>query len=130
MVSTRARLILVGTNFSPSAAEVAAGVRFSKTSKKGEQGSVGRYKGQPLPYGSAELDADRGPEFLTAVDQSFFAKAAALAEAARSQGDLDVLLHIDVEYFGQCNLEIAPAVLAAFHALGGPLTISCYESGS
>jgi hypothetical protein len=129
MIHIIARLFVVGNQFSPAEAETMAGFRFTQKSERGVLGTTGRYKGQPLPHGSAELEATAPGHFLTTADGPFFEAAEALTRAAQAQGEVDVRLHADVKHDGQCNLEIAPCVLAALHRLGVPLTMTCYETG-
>lgn len=129
MIHVVARLFVVGDQFSPAEAEARACFRFTRKSERGVLGTTGRYKGQPLPYGSAELEVTAPSTFLSTTDGPFFEAAEALTRAAQAQGEVDVRLHVDVDHDGQCNLEIAPGVLAALHRLGIPLTMTCYETG-
>jgi hypothetical protein len=128
MIHIIARLFVEGDQFSPAEAETMAGFRFTQKSERGELATTGRYKGQPLPYGWAELEAAAPGHFLTTADGPFFEAAEALTRAAQTQGEVAVRLHVDVEYVAQCNLEFAPSILAAVSRLGVPLTMTCYES--
>ena len=129
MIHAIARLFVEGDQFSPAEAETLAGFRFTQKSERGVLATTGRYKGRPLPYGWAELEATAPGDFLMTVDGPFFEAAEALTRAALTQGEVDVRLHVDVEHDDQCHLELAPGVLAAVSRLGVPLTMSCYEKG-
>lgn len=50
------------------------------------------------------------------------------ARAVRPALIEDASLHIDYEYEGQCNLELATDEVAALAQAGGALTISCWEA--
>lgn len=122
-------LRMCGGEFSPEATEAAAGILFTKKHEKGELGHHGRHKGQPVPYGFAELAVAEPSGFLQVPNEEFFGSARKVLDAARGLGAVDASIHIDVEYDVQCNLEISPAVQEAVGRLGVPITITCWMGG-
>ncbi len=109
--------------------EANAGVRLTAAQEPGAFGVIGPSAGKPLPFGSGELASTRDPAFLDAPDEEFFNRAEALVRAAPGAGAEDIVLHVDVEHDGQCNLEFSQAFLAAVQRLGVPFTMTCYEAG-
>ncbi|MCV4754762.1 hypothetical protein OFC37_35390, partial [Escherichia coli] len=41
--------------------------------------------------------------------------------------ELDLQVHINIEYKSQCNFELSKELVKALSSLGAILTISCYE---
>jgi hypothetical protein len=48
-----------------------------------------------------------------------------LVEGLRRHGATDIVLHVDVAYDAQCNLEFSPRLLRALAALRIPFTVTC-----
>jgi hypothetical protein len=116
-----------GSAFSPESVETRIGVSFSKKNEPGEIGTIGRYRGQPIPYGSAELsDAENGADLMV-PNVLFFAAIEKLAQACVAAGATSVLLHIDVAFTDQCNIEMSHDFISAVGRLGIPVTMSCFE---
>ena len=42
------------------------------------------------------------------------------------QGDLDVLVHVNLEFASQCNFELSTALISALKDLRATFTLSCY----
>lgn len=57
MVKITASIDFWGRRFQPVKAEQQTGILFSQKNEVGEIGKVGRYKDQPIPYGSASFEA-------------------------------------------------------------------------
>ena len=127
MVHIRATLRMAGATFSPRAAVQLTGVPLSSSREPGELVHSGRYAGRPSPYGSAEIRAPGTAKFLDGQEDEFFARVSILARAAKTLGADDVVLHLDIEHDGQCNIEFKPAFVAAVQRLGVPLTMTCYQ---
>jgi hypothetical protein len=118
-----------GTSFSPSTAERETGLPFHFKNEVGEIGSLGRYRGESLPYGSSTLfppyqatkdNAAYGTEWLADV----VLKHRAQYEAA---GATEMTLSLRVIHDGQCNLEFSPQLLRKIANSGMLLILSCYE---
>jgi hypothetical protein len=116
-----------GANFSPTALEKDTGIVFQRKNEPGQIADSGRYRNQPLPYGSATLVLREGREtgeIVALQDVDFVAKHLA---HFRKAGATKIVIDIVVAYGGQCNLEMNPEFLSAVASLGIPLTLSCYE---
>ncbi|GAB5536571.1 MAG: hypothetical protein Rubg2KO_28200 [Rubricoccaceae bacterium] len=128
-MTTHVHLDLMGGDFSPSKAEQATGVTLHKKREVGDIGERGRYRGQPIPYGSATLDA---PLSVNRGDKLSWVLGAALQhiETFRQLGADNIKVWI-VEYFepgGQMNMAYRPDELAKLGRLGVPLWVSGYET--
>lgn len=114
-----------GETFSPTAAEARSGIQFSAKGEPGETATTGRYRGQPRPYGWAELrspsDVDGGP------GAPFLQAASALVAASTAFGASECTLHIDVAFREQCNFEMSCAAIVGLAKLGLPVTVSCFQ---
>lgn len=121
-----------GDSFSPAAAESLTGLTFARTNEPGQIAERGRYAGQPLPYGSAELRLAANPVVGTADFVAPFSDALTSlrisAEQFRKVGATDITVHFDVAYEAQCNLELKPVSLALLNTLDLPVTITCFEA--
>ena len=127
MVRIKLAFRAVGTTFSPSNAESYAKASFSVKNEPGELGFVGRYQGQPLPYGSGELfDADATPT-MSGSPSPFIETLVRLAPACRSAGATSLILHANIAYDSQCNFELSPECISRLAPLGIALTFTCYE---
>jgi len=127
MVRYTATLRVFGETFSPILAERRTGISFTSRNEPGEIATVGRHKGQPLPYGSGELIyANTGPEPSVSLSQLLDA-ATILIPACRDASATSSVLHLDVAFEEQCNIEMSAEFLGRVAALGLPLTISCFE---
>ena len=126
MVELRPILTLWGEQFSPRRAEEATGLTLTHKNEPGEISLRGRYKGLPLPYGSAfvEVPADVEPArrlpWLIECAEGHLAALQALGASLCK-------LHVDVRYWDQCNLEFNPRELARIAALGVLFTITCWD---
>ncbi len=55
MIRIRANILFHGDSFFPSRVEKELNISFINKKEPGEIGKLGKYKGVPLPYGSADL---------------------------------------------------------------------------
>ena len=126
MVEISPSLDLWGELFSPREATSATGLVLCDANEPGELGTVGRYRGIPVPYGAASLEP---PATVAAADRLGWLLAAATphVDTLRGQGAELWRLHLDVRYQAQCNLEFSPEEVAAVAALRVPLTVTCWE---
>jgi hypothetical protein len=120
---------IYGPQYSPTKAEELTKVSFAEKNEVGEIGSLGRYRGIPIPYGSSTLlppcqvirdNAYYGVQWLlkTIMENRHLFEAA---------GATHVGLDLNVKHDGQCNLEFSATMLRAMGDSGIGLTISCYE---
>jgi len=124
MVKCTAVFRAYGAEFSPGEIERSTGVRFSKKNERGEIGISGRFSGAPVPYGSGDLKVEVD---LSDPDMVAFGRMEALVSACSTGGATDILLHIDVAFVDQCNLEMSASFMRAAARLNIPLTITCFE---
>ncbi len=129
MVKIGVTLRASGPEFSPEEAERHSGIRFSKKNEPGDLGRIGRFQGQPLPYGSGELNGPESGMDLKIPNRSFFESIERLARACLAAGATSVLLHLDVAYTEQCNLELSNEFVSALARTGVAITMSCYDGG-
>lgn len=127
MLKTTTVFRATGSDFSPANAERVSGVSFSKKNEPGSTGTTGRYRGQPLPYGSGELVDSENEIDLQNPNVMFFAVIERIAPACLAAGATLMLLHIDVAYTDQCNIEFSHEFVAALAQLGISITMSCFE---
>ena len=117
-----------GDRFSPRAAESMTGLALVRKNEPGEIGSIGRFKGQPIPYGAAAVEV---PDDLSwdAKWKLLLITMAMHIEALRECGAESIVLDLGCFHEGQCNLAFSSEQLSQVAALGIPFTISCYEVG-
>ena len=129
MIWIEATCIFHGERYSPSKAERLSKLCFLEKNEPEEIGTVGRFKGLPLPYGSSTLwppcqitpdNADYGTEWL--VDKLIEHRSAFKAAGADT-----IILSLDVYHDGQCNLEFSPELLRKIADSSVPMILSCYE---
>jgi hypothetical protein len=126
MVELFPYLMLWGECFSPRRAEELTGLTLSKKDEPGEIALRGRYKGQPRPYGAAEIEVPR--EIASARRLLWLLELSSLhLESLRKSGASTCHVHVDVRYWDQCNLEFEPEEVGRIAALGLAFTISCYD---
>src|ERR1043166_7495069 len=126
MVDLFPYLVLWGERFSPRRAEELTGLTLSKKDEPGEIASRGRHKGQPRPYGAADIEVSKDVASNHRLE-SLLELAGPHLETLRKAGVSSCHVHVDVRYWDQCNLEFEPEVIARIAALGLAFTISCYD---
>lgn len=118
---------LWGERFSPGAVERETGIVFDRKNERGDIGTIGRYRGQPLPYGGATLVLREGGERGEMVPPKAIRLIARNLDIFRQAGATEIQIDVVVAYGGQCNLQMSPGLLRDLAALGIPFTLSCYE---
>lgn len=115
-----------GDKFSPAEAERRTGLHLTNKVEPGDIRSRGQHKGQPYPYGYANLvTADEIPHdnklsnlldvLLTHID------------TLREVGAADIIVYGGYFYEDQCNLTFWPDAMEKLGRLGIPFWVSCYE---
>jgi len=130
MIEVTGYFAAMGPLFSPGQVEAATGVRFTTKNEPGELGARGRYRGKAIPYGRADISGNASGAALVSPDSELLKQALAIIEPCRIAGATSFVLHLDVKYWNQCNLEFSPSFLSAIAALGADVTITCYEGNS
>jgi len=109
-------ITFTGDKFSPKAVEERSGAIFNTKNEVGDIGKLGRFKDQPIPYGSGELIV---PDEVPAEDKLTWltkrlGKLLPIALAAGAE-----VPNIDVTYFckDQCNLALSKTELKALAEL-------------
>ena len=128
MVKIYPRITICGDNFSPKKVENDTDMLFSNKNEKGEIAKQGRYKGKPLPYGSADIIP---PNTLQGEKQKLLYiidKYNKSKNKIKEFDDIDIVFHIDVDYQNQCNLAFDVDILEKIANLKIPVTISCWEN--
>ena len=120
---------LWGETFSPKIAERKTGIRFDRKNEPGENGTIGRYKGRPIPYGSAEIDFKNDGD-----SADLFSPGARILDILKDHlpsfqaaGVKEAVLNVNVFYKEQCNIEQSPELLRRLAGLGVALNISCQQ---
>jgi hypothetical protein len=119
-----------GSEFSPDSVERSTGISFTTKHEPGVLGAIGRYRGMPMPYGSAELAAPEEYVDPEAIDQRFLLAVGELVPACEVAGATTIVLHINAAYRDQCNIEVSSAFLASLARLGVTVTMTCFEDDS
>jgi hypothetical protein len=116
----------IGEKFSPGKAESSAKINFSLKNEPLELGRRGRYRDQPLPYGSGELiDADSDTT-MSGSRSHFLDALMLLVPACRAAGATSLSVHCDVAYDNQCNFELNRQFISHLAAIDVDLTFSCF----
>lgn len=120
---------IVGDKFSPELAEKKTGIRFDRKNEVGEIGTIGRYKGSPIPFGYAEIDfVEKGSSAdLISPDAPILDMLEEYQSCFLAAGATEIDLNIDVFYKDQCNLEQSHKLLKRLAILGVDLSISCQK---
>ena len=116
-----------GETFSPRAVERRTGIVFDAKDEPGEIARSGRYRDQPNPFGGATIKFEDDRSSCDPVSMQSLMFLAENIPVFREAGATTIVIHCDVDYRDQCNLEMSPEFLAAVASLGVPFTISCYE---
>lgn len=128
MLKTTIVFRATGSSFSPTRVESETGIVFSSKNEPGDLGRIGRYRGVPTPYGSADFVGQAEQADLVNPNNELFRAIEALVPASKSAGATDMNLHLDVAFSDQCNLEMGPDFIATVGRLGVALTISCFAN--
>jgi hypothetical protein len=124
---THVYISLSGERFSPAEAERVTGLVLLDKREPGHIGRYGRYRGKPVPYGAASLDAPKRippSEKLTWVLDLALPHIETLRALGVDQAEVWIL-----EHFGsQINMAYRPEELEKLARLGLPLCVSGYET--
>jgi len=113
---------LVGEKLSPSAVASTCALSIVKSTEPGSVGVTGRYKDEPMPFGSVTVDLAEGLEL-----QASRIKALANAHSKlRELGLQEMDIQLSYGYEGQCNFEFSPEIFALLAQLNCGISISCF----
>ena len=115
-----------GANFDPIRVEQETGLLFTSKEEVGSVANYGRYKNQPLPYGSARFDA---PETIGRDEHVLWlaGKWAGKIDIARACGAEDIHFWVGYFYDTQCNCALSVEEIEAINELGIPYLFSVYQ---
>lgn len=121
IVRTQVTFSATGARFTPS--KVTA--EFSEAHDPGVIGQTGRYRGVPVPFGSADIDVpDEVPEKIAYV----YERVRPFLCAMREAGAEDFWLHITYHYSAQCALGFSQEELKMILAMECDFAIDCMEA--
>lgn len=113
-----------GTRYDPVRTQAKAGVTFDRLQPRGQIAARGRYKGQPLPYGSSALECPQHERMLSEQSVPFFQSARAVVDAAKSASHyIDIL----IQYDDQPSCEMSSGFVAALERVGVHVHITFYK---
>jgi len=116
-----------GNKFSPEKAEKLTGLILDAKNEVGDIGKLGRYKGQPIPYGSASLSPSKKKIKSGLVEMWLLKNIKNNLTLMRSCGADKIWLDYGVFYDEQCNFEFSKEALLLIGSLNIDLLISCYQ---
>ena len=122
----RLSVLLRGDAFSPKEAERATGLNLQDKLEVGEIATKGRYRGKPVPYGTAQLEA---PEEIP-YGESLLWIIGALEKHLDSfygMGADTTRIYAGYFYKDQCNFGFGKNELQALAKLNIGFDISCYD---
>jgi hypothetical protein len=115
---TQMTFVARGEQFTPSK----AAANYSSAHDPGVIGKAGRYRGVPVPYGSADFYVpEEVAEKITYIHERVFPFLATMREA----GAQDFWLNITYHYDAQCGLEFSKEELKMIFELDCELNIDC-----
>lgn len=123
---THAYINFLGERFSPEAAERATGLILLDKREPGHIGQRGRYRGKPVPYGVATLDAPRNVhrgDKLSWVLDTALPHIDTFRDLGADRSEVWVVEHFDA----QINMAYTPSELGKLARVGLPLCVSGYE---
>ncbi len=120
---TRTQISLVGSGetFRPSTIRAP----FSETEDPGAIGKRGRYRGVPVPAGSATFSV---PESEKEGIRYLHALAFPLMPVLRAGGATDFFIHITYHYNQQCALGYDPEEMRMLADFGCEVMIDCWKN--
>ncbi len=131
MIRLYADGVFSGDTFSPRLAEQKTGLKFSTKNEPGEIALIGRYMGQPRPYGMAILKApfDSATKPRSQPPEEWIADALAQhIHDIRSCGATEIHVNIVVAWKDQCNIGLSATFISKIGQLNIPVALSCYEA--
>lgn len=122
--------IINGPEFSPSAAERATQVRFSERTEPGEICSRGRYRGKPAPagWGKHDFSVSQKDADLVPLNSEVLATLERCVPIYRTVGAQEIILHFNVSYSSQCNLQLTAPLIRKLANLGVDVTLTCFAA--
>lgn len=126
MIRIESSIEISGKKFKPSLLSPEITSLFYSYHNFGEIGKKGRYKNQPIPFGSAVVKApDNIEEWLKVkwLIRNIKDKLKLIREA----GGNDISLRVAIYHDGQCNGEISTNSINDLASLGIPIMFSVYE---
>ncbi len=120
--------MLQGDHFSPAQAERKTKFIFPNKNESGEIGTRGRYIGQPIPYGAAEIelfDHEKGLQENLTFENPLIQTLIQLHGTFRACGATDI--YMSVAYQNQCNMAFDAKLMKALGECDIELWVSCYE---
>ena len=126
MVKIRASCEIIGDQFSPTIFASISHVLLKNAHDPGEIGKEGRFKGKPIPYGSASIAVSEIAEEDWARFDDLISVLETCGSALWQAGADDVTLRCSLFHDGQCNFEFSRKQLARIAALKVDLAISSY----
>ncbi len=123
IVRTQMTFGAYGEKFRPSK----VGAQFSTSHDPGALGRVGRYRGVPLPYGSADFEVpDDIPDKIAYIHKRAYPNLVCMREA----GAEEFWLHITYHYDAQCALGLSKDELRMILELDCDLRVDCTAAES
>jgi hypothetical protein len=118
IVRTQMTFLATGTHFTPSKASAP----FSEAYDPGVVDPVGRYRGLPVPYGSADLSVPEDvPDKIAYVHDRMRPLLADLRAAGAEEFELHITYHYDV----QCAIGLSSSELRMLAELGCDVAVDC-----
>jgi hypothetical protein len=119
-----------GAEFSPSAAERVTQVLFTEKTEPGEIGARGRYRGRPAPQGWGQCAFAVSPEDadLVSAHSEVLVTFERCVPMYRAAGAQEIMLHFNVSYSNQCNLQLSAPLLRRLAELGVDVTLTCFAA--
>ncbi len=118
---TQATFVVTGKRFTPSIVQAS----FSDAHDPGVIGDVGRYRGVPVPYGSAQFTA---PEDESEKIAWIHCRAFPLLSAIREAGAEHLTLHVTYTHDAQCALSFTREELKMILDLDCDLHVDCQSA--
>jgi hypothetical protein len=112
-----------GDQFMPSKVKA----YFTEFHDPGVIGNIGRYRGVPIPYGCASIDA---PENTSEKIKYIHSKVVPILEQLRHTGASSLRLHITYHYDTQCALGFSDSEMKLISELGCELAIDCLNDAT
>ena len=122
--------VISGAEFSPSAAERATQELFAEKIEPGEICQRGRYRGKPAPQGWGKRDFSVPAEDadLISAQSSMLATLERCVPIYKTAGAQEIILHFNVAYSNQCNLQLTAPLLRRLANLGVDVSLTCFPA--
>ncbi|MCP3849657.1 MAG: DUF4279 domain-containing protein [Gammaproteobacteria bacterium] len=124
MIQEYPTVTLEGENFSPSVFEKKTGLFFNDKHEKGEPSHTTK---RQYDYGYGQLAAPDELKYYQKIEW-LLDQIVPHVGLMKNLGVEEKVLHVDVEYSSQCNLEYRPEILKKLCELGATFTLTCYKN--